>query len=72
MKDDISPLYQGLWILNLAGYWLFCGFYDRGLGRRKLAAQASAYFYPSLSKEYKIFNVKEAIGMQRKACACRK
>ena len=34
--------------------------------------QASAYFYPSLSKEYNISNVKEAVGMQRKACACRK
>ena len=22
---------------NLAGYWLLCGYYDRGLHRRKLA-----------------------------------
>ena len=34
--------------------------------------QVSAYFYPSLSKKYNISNVKEAAGMQRKACACRK
>ena len=34
--------------------------------------EASVYFYPSLSKEYNISNVKEAAGMQRKAGACRK
>ena len=34
--------------------------------------QAQACFYPSLPKEYNISNVKEAVGMQRKACACRK
>ena len=34
--------------------------------------QVSAYFYPSLSKKYNISNVKEAIGVQWKACACRK
>ena len=34
--------------------------------------QASTYFHPSLSKEYNISNVKEAVRMQRKACACRK
>ena len=28
-----SPLSLGLWISNLAGYWLFCDYYDRGLHR---------------------------------------
>ena len=34
--------------------------------------QVSAYLYPSLPKKYNISNVKEAVVMQRKACACRK
>ena len=35
--------------------------------------QVPDYYYPSLSKKmYNISNVKEAVGMQRKACACRK
>ena len=34
--------------------------------------QASACFYPFLSKEYNISNVKGSVGMQRKACAWRK
>ena len=35
---------QGLWLANLAGYWLFCGYYDRVLRRRNLTDPSIALF----------------------------
>ena len=39
---------------------------------RNWLIQVLAYFYPSLSKKYTISNVKQAVDMQRKACADQK
>ena len=50
----------------------YSGYYHRGLRRRKLADPSISLFYPFLSNEYNISNVKEAVWMQRKACACQK
>ena len=51
IKVVISPLSQGLWILNLGGYWLFCGCYDRGLRRRRLNNPSIALFLTFLAKK---------------------
>ena len=73
----ISTFIKDLWIPNLAGYWLLCVYYDRDLSRRKLGDASISLFQfylyiLSLSKKYNISDVKEAVGMPRKACACRK
>ena len=69
MKNVMSPLLQDLWSPNLAEYWLFCGYYDRGLRSRKLAYPNISLFLSFLSKKYTVSNVKEAVEVQRKACA---
>ena len=61
-----------LWIPNWAGYWLFCGYYNRGLHKRKLVDPSISLSLFFCQKKYNISYVKEDAEMQRKACACRK
>ena len=51
VKDAISPLSQDLSIPNLVGYWLFCGYYNSGLHRSKLAHPSIILFLTFFVKE---------------------
>ena len=72
-RRSISTFIRPMYLAKLAGYWLFCGYYDRGFRRRKLADPSiSLCLSFFVKKKHNLSNVKEAVGTKWKTCAYQK